>query len=56
MDEDAAGVSGRDQQSMPSTCGTPFDTQDEPFTDVDRSDFELLKRVRPLKLLKMDQR
>ncbi len=45
MDEDAAGPSGRDQ-SMPSASGMPFDTQDEPFLDVERSDFELLKRVR----------
>lgn len=48
MDEDAAGVSGRDQQSMPSTSGMPFDTQqqqDEQFFDADSSDFQLLKRV-----------
>lgn len=44
MDEDAAGPSGRDQ-AMPSTSGMPYDTQDEPFLDVERNDFELLKRV-----------
>ena len=31
---------------MPGTSGMPFDTQDEPFLDVERSDFQLLKRVR----------
>lgn len=41
MDEDAAaGFSGRDQQ--PSM---PFETEEEPFLDVERSDFQLLKRV-----------
>lgn len=38
----AAGPSGRDQ---PGTSSMPFDTQDEPFLDVERSDFQLLKRV-----------
>lgn len=41
MDEDtAAGLSGRDQQ--PSM---PFETEEEPFLDVERSDFQLLKRA-----------
>jgi hypothetical protein len=45
MDEqDAAGPSGRDQQPS-GTAPFTMDTQDTFFEDVERSDFELLKRV-----------
>jgi len=49
MDEDtAAGLSGRDQQ--PSM---PFETEEEPFLDVERSDFQLLKRVGMMSALRL---